>query len=95
MIDSAPAQLALQKRLNEAFSETQLKNPAFSLRAFARKLDLSPSALSEILKGKRRVSKKLAQRVVTNLCLAQSEAQSLLELFPEKPRRRRQLRLLH
>ena len=88
MIDSAPAQLALQKKLNEAFSETQVKNPSFSLRAFARRLNLSPSALSEILKGKRRVSKKLANRVVSNLCLNPEEARSLLCLFPEKPLRR-------
>lgn len=87
-MDSAPAQLALQKRLNETFSETQLRNPAFSLRAFARRLEVSPSALSEILKGKRRVSKKLAGRVVGNLCLGPIESRRLLELFPEHPQRR-------
>lgn len=84
MIDSTPAQLALQKKLNETFAETQGKNPLFSLRAFARRLELSPSALSEILKGKRRVSKKLAGRVVDNLGLPRAESDRLLSLFPER-----------
>lgn len=88
MNDSAPAQLAIQKKLNEMFSETQMKNPAFSLRAFARRLELSPSALSEILKGKRRISKKMAGRVVTNLCLNPIEAKTILDLFPEKVSRK-------
>lgn len=88
MEDSAHAQLAIQKKLNETFSETQIKNPAFSLRAFARRLELSPSALSEILKGKRRISKKMAGRVVTNLCLNPMEAKNLLDLFPDKVSRK-------
>ncbi len=89
MIDSTPAQLALQKKLNETFTETQGKNPLFSLRAFARRLELSPSALSEILKGKRRVSKKMALRVVENLGLPRSESERLLGLFPERPSRKK------
>jgi len=88
--DSTPAQLALQKKLNEAFAETQGKNPLFSLRAFARRLELSPSALSEILKGKRRVSKKLALRVVENLGLPNAESERLLSLFPERQMKNRE-----
>jgi len=90
MTDSTPAQLALQKKLNETFAETQGKNPLFSLRAFARRLEVSPSALSEILKGKRRVSKKLALRVVDNLGLPTTESERLLGLFPERQMKNRE-----
>lgn len=81
---SVTAQLAIQKKLNEALIESQLRNPAFSLRAFSRKLSVSPSALSEILNGKRRISRKLAERLVRNLCLSPKEAHGLLELFVDK-----------
>ncbi len=78
------AQLAIQKKLNEALIEAQLRNPAFSLRAFSRKLSVSPSALSEILNGKRRVSKKLAERLLKNLCLSPKETQGIVDLFVDK-----------
>jgi uncharacterized protein (TIGR02147 family) len=83
-LGSVTAQMAMQKKLNEALIESQLRNPAFSLRAFSRKLSISPSALSEILNGKRRVSKKLAERLVRNLCLSPKEGQGLLDLFGDK-----------
>lgn len=81
---SVTAQLAIQKKLNEALIESQLRNPSFSLRAFSRKLSVSPSALSEILNGKRRISRKLAERLVHNLCLSPKEGQGLLDLFVDK-----------
>lgn len=78
------SQLAIQKTLQEALADAQVKNRAFSLRAFARRLGVSPSSLSEILNGKRRVSKRLATRLTERLCLAPAERDALLSLFPEK-----------
>lgn len=75
------AQVALQKKLSEVLTESRLRNPAYSLRAFAKKLDLSPSAVSEILNGKRNVSKKLAEKVVHKLCLDPRETKSIIGLF--------------
>lgn len=60
-------QLLFQRRLNEEFSKVRISNPRFSLRAFSLKVGLSPAALSEILKGKRSVSKNLAQRTLSHL----------------------------
>jgi plasmid maintenance system antidote protein VapI len=77
-------QIALQKLLAEKLTETRIKNPSYSLRAFARKAGLSPSALSEILSGKRRVSKALAFKIVHKLCLEPDRVTSLLKRFPEK-----------
>jgi uncharacterized protein (TIGR02147 family) len=75
------AQAALGDLLRRTFVEAQVRNPAFSLRSFARRLAISPSALSEIMNGKRRVSRKIAERVATRLCLEPREHQALLELF--------------
>ena len=83
-------QLALQRKLNEALTSARLRNRAYSLRAFARKLEISPAALSEILNGKRNVSKRLAERLVRNLVLPPSDAKAILDLFPEPGEARRQ-----
>lgn len=77
-------QLAIQALLAERFKELRKRNPSFSLRAFAKKLELSPATLSGLLQGKRRVSKSLASKIVANLHLPEKEAQALLSLFPEK-----------
>ncbi len=78
----AAAQIAIQRKLNDSFSLAKKKNPSFSLRAFAKKLSTTHSALSEILKGKRTVSKKMALRLIEGLELNSKERQALLELFP-------------
>lgn len=54
---------ALRQLLQGRFLKKQAKNPKYSLRAFARYLDMSPSAVSEILRGKRNVSRKLGERI--------------------------------
>lgn len=74
-------QTALSQVLREAFVESQVRNPSYSLRAFARRLSISPSALSEILNGKRRVSRKLAERLTDKLCLPPRLRQDLLGRF--------------
>ncbi len=76
-------QLAIQSKLRVHYLELQKKNPSFSLRAFARKLDLNPSALSEILNGKRRISKNLASRVLFRMGLDPKEQHKILSLFPK------------
>jgi uncharacterized protein (TIGR02147 family) len=73
-----PAQNALASALRQAFVASQVKNPAYSLRSFAKRLAVSPSALSEILNGKRRVSAKLANRLADKLALPPEQRQELL-----------------
>lgn len=58
-----------QDILQDEFQKILAINPAYSMRAFARKLDLAPSRLSEILRGKQGLSLKAAQKVTTNLKL--------------------------
>ena len=64
--------------------EARSKNPAFSVRAFAKKIGMAPSATNEILKGERRVSHKLAEKIADNLLLDPTERMNLLKDFPVK-----------
>lgn len=77
-------QVEFQNTLRLHFEEIKVKNASYSLRAFARKLDLSPSALSEILNGKRRISKKIATRVLERLNFAPSETDRLIQSIEDK-----------
>jgi len=81
------AQQNIQNLLNRKLVEYRSKNPSFSMRALAKKIGMQPSATSEILKGKRRVSKKIADRIAKNLLLDPSERAELLAGFPQKLRR--------
>lgn len=61
----------LKDRLNEKVQA----NPKYSLRAFARDLEVSPSVLSELLNGKHGLSEKVAKRIAQNLDLSTHEIQ--------------------
>lgn len=78
-------QIAIQTKIRSEFEALQLKNPAFSMRAFAKRLQLSPSALSEILGGKRKISKKMAERILERMCLDPKELETILATFETKP----------
>lgn len=51
------------------------KNANYSLRAFARKLKIAPSTLSEVLQAKRNISRELAQAIAVNLGLNEKETE--------------------
>ena len=69
------------------FLELKSKNPNFSVRALALRLGMQPGATNEILKGQRRVSRKIAEKIATKLLLDPSERTDLLRDFPEKLKR--------
>ncbi|HTL11225.1 MAG TPA: TIGR02147 family protein [Bdellovibrionota bacterium] len=64
-------------------------NPRYSLRAFARALQISPTALSLVLSGKRPLSRKAAHKVAQVLPLAPAENQVLQRWAELKPRLRK------
>lgn len=84
MSNANAAQSTVSNILRQALIETQVRNPAYSLRSFARRLAISPSALSEIMNGKRRVSKATAERVVKGLCLGPKQSQAVMDLFSQQ-----------
>ena len=64
----------------ELLKRTQL-NPRYSQRAFANLLGLSPGALSEILKGKRKLTYKAAKKIALALNLNKNETEDFLKLI--------------
>lgn len=56
--------------LREELADRQLKNPQFSMRSFARLLDLSPSTMSEVLSGKMLLSMSTAKSIAKRLQLS-------------------------
>ena len=77
-------QFAVRKFLNCTLLEIQARNPQYSLRSFAQKLGMNSGALSLILAGKRKVSKKWTNRVADRLFLSPEERAALLKHFFEK-----------
>ena len=73
------AQLYLQKTIREKLDELRSRNNQFSLRAFARLLEVSPASLSEFLNGKRNLSPKMLKRLGEKLCLAPEDIEVLNE----------------
>ena len=55
--------------IQSKFDEMKSRNARFTLRAYASRIGVSPGALSEILTGKRAVSKKAAVRIADRLAL--------------------------
>lgn len=66
------------EKLKSEFKVRSSKNSAYSLRAFARSLDLDSSTLSGLLSGKRKLSLKTAQRILDKLELTSVERKELL-----------------
>jgi uncharacterized protein (TIGR02147 family) len=79
-------QVAFRKILMTQYEMIRRKNSAYSTRAFAEKIGVHSGALSEILTGKRRISRKLAERIVTKLGFDPQERAEALQCFPELPK---------
>lgn len=64
------------------------KNPRYSLRAYASALGFSPGELSEILRGKRRLTAKALLKIARVLCFSPEMTERFLrETVPEKKER--------
>ena len=60
--------------LSEELTKRKLKNPSYSLAAFSRSLGLSCPTLSQVLSGKRPLSRKAVSKIVEHLNLAPEAA---------------------
>lgn len=69
--------MELERVLSEKLFEAQSRSSRFSQRAMAKRLGLSSGALSEILRGKRKISRKLAARIAERLDLSPAEKRAL------------------
>lgn len=70
--------------LENILSEKIKKNPSYSLRAFSKKVGVSPSVLSRILSGKRNLTFKLALRIADALAFGPDEREHLFRLFSKE-----------
>lgn len=64
--------------LLRAFEEKKRKNPRYSLRAFAKHLEIGSGRLSEFLNGQRQISEEVGRRIAAKLNLTEEERQSFL-----------------
>ncbi|MBI1860262.1 MAG: helix-turn-helix domain-containing protein [Deltaproteobacteria bacterium] len=63
--------------LKHELERRKRKNPAYSLRGFARALGLSHTLVSHLISGKRAVSKKTAEKIARLIPLTQKEMANL------------------
>ena len=68
----------MRKYLQNELLKRCEKNPHYSLRSFAKSLEISPSALSAILNKKRNLTDKTAKRLALKLDFSLSKVRSLL-----------------
>lgn len=64
--------------LKERLAEAKSKNPRLSLRSFAKRLNVSPALLSQIISGKRPLSQKTAIQISKYFSLTADETNELL-----------------
>lgn len=65
--------LKLREHLVEEFQRRRDRNPSYSLRAFSQFLGINDSTLSQILRGKRKLTKKSVSRLSASLGLSFSD----------------------
>lgn len=75
--------------LRECFAQKKSKNPAYSIRAFSKYLDLPSGRVSEVLARKRNISLKMAKGLLPKLMLMpHDEADFMQAVLREKSRLR-------
>lgn len=84
-----PAHAELIQLIQSRFAEIQVKRPEYSMRAFSRTLGLTASQFSEIIRGKRPVTRKIAIRILDRLDIDPETAGALVEKLPVKQTRRK------
>jgi len=69
-----------QEFISEELARRMKKNPHYSLRAFAKHLGLSAGELSELIRGKRKLSIKSCMKIAKALSFTVAETQQLFQL---------------
>lgn len=72
---------SIQDIIKTEFETRKKKNAHFSLRSFARKLEISPAQLSQIMNGKRPITLKFIKKIAAKLNYSPREVKSLMDSF--------------
>src|SRR5215210_2641418 len=81
---NAPVDSEFRFYLQQQLINRCRQNPRYSLRAFARFLDVESSALSKILRGQRDLSRKTFTKVATRLGFSQEEQETWASSLKER-----------
>ncbi|WII73940.1 TIGR02147 family protein [Bdellovibrio sp. 22V] len=79
----------LNQFLLSKFNAIKVTNPRFSLRALAQKSNISPGHLSEILTGKRGLTVKNLEKLITALRLAPDDVTTAYRYFDSEKARKK------
>ncbi len=71
----------LQHIIQTKLAQILEQNPHFSLRAFAKKLNVSPSHLSRVLRGQKSFSYQSSLRLIRELDLSEAQGKVILAAF--------------
>lgn len=74
-------QLAIQQFLTSHLHEVRRRNTSYSVRALSRRLGMNSGAVSSILRGQRRVSKKMAIRILDRMAAHPKVRAGILSQF--------------
>lgn len=85
---------SLSEILSSAFDQRKIKNSSYSLRAFARDLDLSVSRLSVLIKGGHGVGGSTAENLAQKLKLKPQEKKYFFDIILAESARNKKVRLL-
>ncbi|QDK38699.1 TIGR02147 family protein [Bdellovibrio sp. NC01] len=80
------------EEMKKTFQARQEKNPRYSLRAFARSLEIEASNLSEILSGKRALTVFVADKILAHLDCSRERALHLQQEFKSEVDKAKQAR---
>lgn len=69
--------------LKQKYKNAKARNPSYSMRAFSEKLGIGRGDISELISGKRKISKKRALKISEKLELTSNETICLQELTKE------------
>jgi len=70
--------MAFESLLEAKFIERKRRNPQYSIRSFARDINVHQSTLTRVLTGKRKVTNKFVQKVAPSLNLSSEELSQVL-----------------
>jgi transcriptional regulator with XRE-family HTH domain len=84
---SVPMELTIKKLLMQELTTRQARNPSYSIRAFARDLEIGVATLSEVLGGKRNISKTNLEKVLEKLLVSPLEREKLWDEYRDKVNR--------
>lgn len=65
--------------LQQEFVKRTMKNPSYSLRAFAQHLGLNHATLSTLISGKRKITRATVEKIAKSLNLGPNEIQNFIE----------------